>query len=116
MSEPGFVIDGEHYPFPDNYTLGDTMLIGRFTGKGMYEFAEAIFDGTQDPAIITAYAAVAFWKKHPRWKLEKVEQHIMSVQFDAFGVETGEPSSDTDPQKGNGEKPESTDSPDNAAA
>ena len=116
MQEPGFLIDGEHYPYPGSFTFGEGMLIGRLTRKGLYEFAEALEEGSDDPSVMASYAAIAVWRKHPQWSIEDAEAFIMSLDIEKFGIVRTEVVNEDPPPTGSVEPPESTDSPDNAAA
>ena len=51
MQEPGFHIDGKHYPFPESYTLGQTILVSRITRDEFYKFAEAIQVGQRGGGV-----------------------------------------------------------------
>lgn len=114
MQEPGFWIDGDHYPFPESYTLGQTILVSRITNDEFYKYSEALQDGTRDHSVIAAWAAVAVWHKHPDWSIDEVERFVMGVSIDAFEIASG-PGEDNPPPSGSVEQPESTDSPDKSA-
>lgn len=112
--KPGFLLAGEHYSFPSSYTFGEAMLVGRLTRKGMYEFAEDLQAGTDDPANIAAIVAVAVWKKNPEWSIDDAEAFVMNLDMENFRFSKREDDS-SPPPSGSVEQPESTDSPDNAA-
>jgi hypothetical protein len=114
MQEPGFWIDGQHYPFPESYTLGQTILVSRITGDEFYKYSEALQEGTRDHAVIAAWAAVAVWHKNPEWSIDDVERFVMSIDIEKFELESGGADGDP-PPSGSVEQPEPTDSPDNAA-
>ena len=116
MQEPGFHIDGKHYPFPESYTLGQTILVSRITRDEFYKFAEAIQEGTRDHSVIAAWAAVSVWQGNPDWTIDQVERFIMGIDIEAFDVASGEQDDTDPPPSGSVEPPESTDSPDSAAA
>ena len=116
MQEPGSLIDGEHYPYPVSYTFGEAMLVGRLTRKGMYEFAEALEEGSNDPSVMAAYVAIAVWKKHPQWSMEDAEAFIVNLDTEKFGIVSVEDQHDDPPLSGSVEPPESTDSPAKSAA
>jgi len=115
MQEPGFWIDGQHYPFPESYTLGQTILVSRITKDEFYKYSEALQDGTRDHSVIAAWAAVAVWQKHPDWSIDEVERFVMSVSIEAFEIASGG-TDDSPPPKGSVDAPESTDSPAKSAA
>lgn len=115
--EPGFWIDGQHYPFPESYTLGQTILVSRITKDEFYKYSEALQEGTRDHAVIAAWAAVAVWQKHPDWTIDAVERFVMGVDIERFELDSGATEAgENPPPSGSVEQPESTDSPDNAAA
>ncbi len=116
MQEPGFWIDGQHYPFPESYTLGQTILVSRITGDEFYKYSEALQEGTRDHSVIAAWAAVSVWTKNPDWSIDEVERFIMAVPIDAFEIQSGTQEEDSPPPSGSVEPPESTDSPDKSAA
>ena len=116
MQESGFWIDGQHYPFPESYTLGQTILVSRITNDEFYKYSEALQNGTRDHAVIAAWAAVAVWNKHPDWSIDEVERFIMSVDIEQFEVSSGSTEDVDPPPSGSVEPPEPTDSPVSAAA
>ncbi len=115
MQEPGFWIDGQHYPFPESYTLGQTILVSRITGDEFYKYSEALQEGTRDHAVIAAWAAVAVWGKNPDWSIDEVERFVMATAIEKFEIQSGADDGDP-PPSGSVEQPESTDSPVSAAA
>jgi hypothetical protein len=74
-AEPGFLIDGEHYPFPtlDSLDLDEAELLYLATGWGPEDFvfdpddeqAEEIAKRIIRPTTLKAMARIAYRRRHP---------------------------------------------------
>lgn len=76
--EPGFVIDEEHYPYPDTLEFGDTLLIRRLTGLGTAEWAELEED---DDRRMVCFVGMAIRHKKPQLSLDKIEKLVETVDI-----------------------------------
>lgn len=109
--EAGFRIGEEFYPFPDNYRIGDSVLIEMLTGLDMEDFAEALAESESSARVFAGLIGVAVWRQHPRWDLNKVARFVRDLDLSSIGAEGGGEEEEEDPpsppQTGGGESDES---------
>lgn len=96
--KPGFDLDGRFYPFAENHTMGDAVLIQMVTGMDGEEYAELLGEasaemeqivaakdaGDEEPITVAAKDArvllglvsIAFWRAHPSWSVARVARHV----------------------------------------
>lgn len=86
--DAGFEINGEFYPFPTGFRLGDPVLVTNITGLEWLEFAELLDAG--DSRALAGMVAVAVWQKHPTWRRDKVVRFVEQIQLDDLGVQVPE--------------------------
>lgn len=97
--EAGFRIDGILYPFPDSYTVGDSVLIKVLGGLDMEDYFEGLADVQEqtealargqariDPRLFAALIGVSVWRGHPRWSVERVTQFVQGIDMDKLVTE-----------------------------
>jgi hypothetical protein len=110
--DPGFMIDGRFYAFPQSYTLGDSLLIRRLTGLTMTQFGDLLGDGdgTDDPGAIAGLVGVAVWHANPRWDIERVQRFVLAIDMASLQVQAPEDEPDP-PAVGGAEAAPSPSSP-----
>lgn len=95
--QAGFRIGDEFYPFPDNYTLGDSVLIETLTGLDMEEFAEKLAESEGSARIFAGLIGVAVWRQNPRWSSAKAARFVESLDLTTISSEAPEEEPDEDP-------------------
>lgn len=82
--DAGFEINGEFYPFPTAFRLGDPVLVAEVTGLEWMEFAEMLDEGS--PRTLPGLVAVSVWQKNPGWRRDKVVRFVEAIDQDAVTV------------------------------
>lgn len=122
--KPGFDLDGRFYPFADNHTMGDAVLINLLTGMDGEEYAELLAeasaemdeiaaareaDGPQpisvaakDARVMLGLVGIAFWRGHPSWSVTRVARHVQGMDISRLTFHGG-----ADDEDGGAETPTS---------
>lgn len=98
--QAGFEIAGVFYPFPDSYTIGDSVLVRMLTGMDMEEFGELLADSegaTSDPRLLIGLIGVAVWHKHPRWSVDRAARFVQQTDLDQLGFPESDEEGDAVP-------------------
>src|SRR3990167_4750442 len=84
--DPAIEINGELYPIPQAFRLGDPVLVRELTGMDFVDFAEALDDEARraDPVLQLGIIGVAVWQKHPTWRREKVARFVSTLPIEAL--------------------------------
>jgi hypothetical protein len=96
-SDPGFLIDGDTYPVPQAFRLGDPVLVAEVTGLDWMEFAELLDSGDNDPRVMLGLIAVSVWQKNPTWKRERVARWVEGLSMDQVDFEAADDTGDENP-------------------
>ena len=98
--QAGFRVGEEFYPFPDNYRIGDSVLIEMLTGLDMEDFAEALAEGEASARVFAGLIGVAIWRAHPRWDVNKAARFVHELDLSTI-------TSEAPAEEGEGEDPPS---------
>ncbi len=121
--QPGFEIAGAFYPFPDSYTIGDSVLVRMLTGLDMEEFGELLADSDDenaesrsDPRLLIGLIGVAVWHKHSKWSVERVARFVQNTDISLLDFpDAGAEESDALPPDGRADGPETETEPDDGS-
>ena len=105
---PYFQIDGQVFPIPTDFRLGDTVLIERVTGMKFLEWGERS-DDTDDPVAVLGLLAAAVWQANPRWPRDKVVRYVEQIPI--ADIEAHDPAAEEDDESPPAETPEEVLSP-----
>lgn len=99
VEETRFEIEGQMYPMPQSFRLGDPVLVTQLTGLTWGQFVEALDDPDrqQDPVILLGLIAVAVWQGNPRWTRDRISRYVEQLDIGAVQVHAGEPEADPGP-------------------
>lgn len=119
-NEAGFRIDGILYPFPDSYTVGDSVLIKVLSGLDMEDYFEGLAEVQEqaaaltsgqarlDPRLFAALIGVSVWRAHPRWSVERATQFVQRIDMDKLVTEQAVESIEEETPEGDASPPAPT--------
>lgn len=95
--EAGFKLDGEFFPWSDNFDIPTCMLIEQVTGMPFEEFAEAIDAGgdSVSVSVMAGMMAAGIHKKYPNWTTRKIKR-LLAFDPGSDALEIINPSDDED--------------------
>ncbi len=92
MTEAGFEIGGEFYPWKINDTGKDFMLWDRFTGIPVDQMAEVLNDDEQRgrAPVIFSMVAMSVRAAHPDWSVERIVRLVMDTPLSEITMIEGD--------------------------
>ncbi len=99
VTEAGFEIGGEFYPWKINDTGKDFMLWDRFTGIPVDQMADVLSDDEQRgrAPVIFSMVAMSVRAAHPDWSVERIVRLVMDTPLSEITMIEGEEEDDAGP-------------------
>ena len=77
----GFEIGDKFYKLPDEFRMGDPVLVEEVTGLSWGEFSDRLEDEGGDPVVMLGMLAVAVWQANPRWRRDRAARFVEAVNI-----------------------------------